>query len=194
MLEARPWRTNNGPALVGVDVRNVSARTSLYRKRALVQLAERVCTGERARPGAEISVLLCDDATIHELNRRYRGIDRSTDVLSFSQDAPDACDVYPLGDIVISLETVERQCSGKRAQMRGEILFLFCHGMLHLLGYDHATRKEEARMRAKQAHYLGIPEETAWRGEPAVRAQSRGTTRTPARFRNGYEGGLAHSS
>jgi probable rRNA maturation factor len=132
----------------------------------LTRLAERVCAGEGARSGAEVSVLLCDDSMIHDLNRRYRGVDRPTDVLSFSQAEPDArAREYPLGDIVISLETVERQCAGSRAPMRDEVLFLFCHGLLHLLGYDHATPNDEARMRSKQAQYLNIPETLAWRDD-----------------------------
>ena len=75
---------------VNLAVRNLSARKGLYRSPTLTRLAERVCAGEGARSGAEVSVLLCDDSMIHDLNRRYRGVDRPTDVLSFSQAEPDA--------------------------------------------------------------------------------------------------------
>lgn len=146
-----------------VEVRNISRRKGLYRTKVLAGLAERVCAAEKARGTAELSVLLCDDAMIHDLNRRYRKVDRSTDVLSFSQTGTGAPGrAYLLGDIVISLETVERRCGGDRPAMRGEVVFLFCHGLLHLLGYDHATAPGRAQMAAKQADYLGLSLDTAW--------------------------------
>jgi len=152
---------------LSLEVRNLSSRKRLYRTSDLTRLAERVCTAERAQSGAELSVLLCDDEMIRELNHQYRGVNHATDVLSFSQEAPPVkARAYPLGDIVISLETVERQCNGARGPMREEVRFLFCHGLLHLLGYDHATARDEARMRSRQAEYLDIPEALAWRNEP----------------------------
>lgn len=78
---------------------------------------------------AEISILLTDDETIHELNNEYRGVDRATDVLSFPMGAEGM-----LGDVVISLETAQNQSEG---DYEGEVAFLFIHGVLHLLGYDH---------------------------------------------------------
>src|SRR5690606_1804713 len=62
------------------------------------------------RPKAELSILLCDDATIHELNRDYRGKDRPTDVLSFSMHEGEGSGVHPdlLGDVVISIDTARK--------------------------------------------------------------------------------------
>jgi probable rRNA maturation factor len=67
---------------------------------------------------------------------------------------------------VISLETAERNCGGERIETRREIEMLFCHGLLHLLGYDHGTAAERAEMQRKQAQYLGRTEVDAWNFGP----------------------------
>jgi probable rRNA maturation factor len=105
-------------------------------------------------------VLFCDDPFIAELNRKYRKKNRPTDVLAFAQ-GPLPVRLYRsatphvLGDIVISLETVERNCRCDRAAMRDEVRLLFCHGILHLLGYQHGTARDLAAMVVKQNDYLG---------------------------------------
>lgn len=91
--------------------------------------------------GAELSILLCDDATIHTLNRRYRKKDKPTDVLAFAMEDPKI-----LGDVVISIETARRQA---KTTLSGEVTLLLAHGLLHLLGYDHRTDAEERRMKAR---------------------------------------------
>ncbi len=91
---------------------------------------------------AEISLLLTDDAAIQELNRDYRGKDAPTDVLSFpmneGEDAllPEEGNLL-LGDIVISLEKAAAQAELYGHSLERETVFLFIHGLLHLLGYDH---------------------------------------------------------
>lgn len=128
----------------------------------LTALAERVLAGEGAIGTAEISLLYCTDAEIQALNRDYRKKDKPTDVLSFT--CGEHCDgVLVLGDIVISLETAERQCASGRSGLRDEVRLLFCHGLLHLLGHDHRTKREEAAMIARQALYLEVDKEAAWR-------------------------------
>jgi probable rRNA maturation factor len=100
---------------------------------------------------AELSVLLTDDAHIHELNREHLGEDRPTDVLAFPQDALDReapVGERLLGDVVISLPTAERQARGRRRPLLEEVRFLLAHGLLHLVGYDHATTKEKREMTA----------------------------------------------
>jgi len=146
---------------VRLDVRNASAHKRLVQRPALERLAARMCAGEHVRGDAEISLLLCGDAAIRELNAAYRHIDAPTDVLSFPQ--PDTgTPVRALGDIAISLDTVARRQGHDRAAMRAEVRLLFCHGLLHLLGYDHATSAARRVMVEKQAHYLGIPPREAW--------------------------------
>ena len=145
--------------MIHLMARSQSVRKGLYRRDVLRRLAERVCQGEGFTGDAEVSVLFCDDAFIGELNRKYRHRPGPTDVLAFAQAPADA--LLPghrtiLGDIVISLETVEARC-GDRAAMRAEVRVLFCHGLLHLLGCTHDTAARRDRMLAKQADYLGVP-------------------------------------
>ena len=104
------------------------------------------------RPDGEVSVLLTDDAEIRSLNSQYRGIDRPTDVLSFSQlegdDLPTGNGPLLLGDIVISLERAREQARDLGVSMEDELHRLFIHGLLHLMGYDHEGSAAEAeRMR-----------------------------------------------
>jgi probable rRNA maturation factor len=100
----------------------------------------------------EVSLSFVDDETIRELNLQYRGIDRPTDVLSF----PIRDELFPdlLGDIVISLPTARRQSEEYGHSLEREIGFLFTHGFLHLLGYDHEDETNEKTMFAKQERIL----------------------------------------
>ena len=148
---------------VELVVRNESDRKYLYRSDVLHRLAERVFTGEGVKRDVEVSALFCDDPFIQNLNRQYRKKDSPTDVLSFAQTDTGHGPLQVLGDIVISLETVERQCDGERQRMRDEVKLLFCHGLLHLLGNTHETQEKQERMQAKQAAYLGITQQAAWR-------------------------------
>jgi probable rRNA maturation factor len=107
-----------------------------------------------------VSVTCVDDERIHELNREHRGIDRPTDVLSFSQlegeemgGLPEG-EPLPVGDIVISVERVAAQAEEYGHSFERELGFLVGHGMLHLLGYDHQTPEEEAAMMAKTEEIL----------------------------------------
>jgi probable rRNA maturation factor len=157
--------------MMRLTVRNDSLRKGLYRTEDLLGLARRVCAGEGFERDAELSLLFCDDPFIMDLNRRYRGVNRPTDVLSFGQEpgrVPVVEHPSVLGDIVISLETVEHYCAGARAVMRDEIRLLFCHGLLHLLGLRHDTETGRRRMMAKQAAYLAVNPEAAWRTRPPL--------------------------
>ena len=164
---------------VHLCIRNESQRKRVYRTTELRHLAERVCSGEGVDEDIELSVLLCDDPFIRDLNRTYRNKDAITDVLAFCQTPVEhpigsaGPDPIVLGDIVISLESVERYCRAEmpnghptgspRAAMRKELRLLFCHGLLHLLGSDHTTAQARTEMNARQAHYLGTTMQAAWR-------------------------------
>ena len=120
-----------------------------------------VLTFEDFNEPAEISVTFVDDERIHELNREYRNVDRSTDVLSFPLGENGVYDKNPengaclLGDIVISVETAVRQAETYGHSLQREIGFLTVQSMLHLLGYDHVNGGiEEVRMREKEEHVL----------------------------------------
>lgn len=109
---------------------------------------------------AELSVVLVDDERIRELNRDYRGVDRPTDVLSFAMREGEGEPVQTeegrelLGDIVISVETAERQANQYGHSLRRELAFLAVHGFLHLLGYDHQSPEQERVMFGKQEEVL----------------------------------------
>jgi len=89
---------------------------------------------------AGFSVVLVSDAAIRRFNREFAGLDKATDVLSFpSGDEAPGDDAY-LGDILISVETADRQ---RRAGLEQELSVLMLHGLLHLLGYDHEVDEGE---------------------------------------------------
>lgn len=109
-------------------------------------------------PGAELSVVLCDDAFIRPLNRDYRGKDAPTDVLSFAMQEGEAVreDDPVLGDLVISAETAARQAAERGHPIEAELRVLLVHGLLHLLGYDHERGEAEAaEMRTAESALLG---------------------------------------
>lgn len=91
----------------------------------------------------EVSVLLVNDAAMRRLNHRYRGIDRTTDVLSFPQGPFPAAPLF-LGDIVISLPQARRQAYEYQTPFKRELARLLVHGLLHLLGYDHEKNSYQA--------------------------------------------------
>ncbi len=149
-----------------LDIRNESKRKRLYNTTAFRKLAEEICQTEGIASDVELSVLLCDDPYIKKLNRQYREKNEATDVLSFAQNHHDPDNLRILGDIVISLQTVEKHCKKDRGLMRGEIKLLFCHGLLHLIGYTHNSKSSREEMAAKQAGYLNISKQAAWPAAP----------------------------
>jgi len=95
----------------------------------------------------ELSILLVDDATIQNLNRQHRNIDSATDVLSFPQTMEgDEFISHMLGDVVISVETAERQATEHHFSLEQELVLLLLHGLLHLLGYDHERSPQEEKV------------------------------------------------
>lgn len=109
----------------------------------------------------EWSLTFVDDATIHQLNREYRQVDRPTDVLSFALEEaggpkppPDAPRM--LGDVVISVETALRQAEERGHADEAELGLLMAHGLLHLLGFDHDTAARKKKMWARQAELLAV--------------------------------------
>ena len=96
---------------------------------------------------AELSILVTDDNEIRELNRRYRRLDRATDVLSFPMDG------RILGDVVLSAETAARRAPRHPER---EMTFYLVHGLLHLCGYDHSRADERRRMRARERELMRL--------------------------------------
>src|SRR5712692_7892482 len=120
-------------------------------------MAQSVLEAE-AVPPVELGMLVTDDARLRELNREYAGEDEATDVLSFSLiegeefAMPDG--VLRLGEVIISYPTAERQAREAGRVTEAEVAHLLIHGILHLLGYDHAEPEEGRRMRAREQELL----------------------------------------
>jgi rRNA maturation RNase YbeY len=116
--------------------------------RALVALTLK----REARRTGEIGVRLTDDTELRELNRRWRGMDRATDVITFAydEDAPDAATRPVTGDIVISMERVLVQAKRYKDTPGTELARLVIHGVLHLAGHDHLKAAERREMRTRE--------------------------------------------
>ncbi len=113
----------------------------------------------------ELSILLTDDDQIQALNRDYRDKDTPTDVLSFGQDEGE---VFPgmvpvLGDLVISLETAQRQADSLGHPLAAEVRVLLVHGLLHLMGHDHIEKSDRVEMAsAEDALLAALPAVAEW--------------------------------
>ena len=105
-------------------------------------------------PGA-LTIVVADDATLHQLNCEFLGEDRPTDVLSFpSGEADSEAGGRYFGDIALSLPTARAQARTAGHPLGAELQLLVVHGVLHLLGHDHANKEEQARMWQAQAEIL----------------------------------------
>lgn len=133
--------------------------------RAVTAMASRALELEQVTDRASLSIVITDDATVHELNLEYRGVDSATDVLSFglSDLAQPAGDENPapefvlppettmqLGEVVVSHDTAARQAAEHGRALDHELAHLVVHGILHLLGHNHALPDEERVMRARE--------------------------------------------
>jgi len=98
---------------------------------------------------SELSVVLADDGFVQDLNKKYRGQDKTTNVLSFSQDED-----FMLGDIVFAFETVSREAVDQRKSFADHFSHLIVHGVLHLLGHDHEDEREADAMETLEIKIL----------------------------------------
>ncbi len=124
------------------------------------------CVNKLKLKNVLFNVIIIDNEEIHKLNKKYRGIDRATDVITFAledqKDGP-TLDVRMLGDIYISYDKVISQALEYGHSKTREICFLAVHGLLHLLGYDHMKKEEEEIMFGIQKELLnnyGIKKES----------------------------------
>ena len=137
-----------------------------YKMKMLIRNAvETTLDFEDFQNHCEVSVTFTDNAGIHELNKKFRQVDKPTDVLSFplfdfegeTEEPPIDEIIHNLGDIVISLEKAKEQAEEYGHSYEREMAFLCVHSMLHLLGYDHERSEEEdVEMRAKQSEIMKI--------------------------------------
>lgn len=103
-----------------------------------------------------MSIIIVDNKTIHEINKKYRNIDRETDVISFALEEGETIEepVKTLGDIYISIDKVYEQAKEYNHSIKRELFFLVTHGFLHLLGYDHMIKEDEEKMFSLQEEIL----------------------------------------
>ena len=137
---------------IGIQAENIGFEDQCIRRLALDILSG------LGLVGVELSLVLCVDAFIHPLNRDYRGRDAATDVLAFAQREGEAGDKEDpiLGDVVVSVETAERQARERGHTLERELEILMVHGILHLLGYDHMDDADAAAMEAKEMEVLSL--------------------------------------
>ena len=171
MAVSHPWQID-----VAVDS---TCRTDLSDEwtRRVVQCALDAALPDS--PPGQVSVLLTDDSTVRQLNMHYRGLDETTDVLSFSSEFPGhwegpddppagdlsgapAADGFvlppgqpaPLGEVIISCPQAQRQAGEKGCEYSSELALLLVHGVLHLAGYDHLEEDEAREMQSLERHAL----------------------------------------
>jgi probable rRNA maturation factor len=153
----------------------------LPRARALARETVAACVAEgeiAVREGAAVSLCLADDARLHALNLRWRGMDKPTNVLSFPSApralvdavadrvsraqrarlqpavAPKSAPIATLGDIALAYETLKREAEELDVPLADHYRRLIAHGFLHLIGYDHQTDEEAERMEALETRIL----------------------------------------
>jgi len=126
----------------------------------LAELAQEILKEEGFEGEWEISLTFVENSTIQELNKTYRGLDELTDVLSFSQiegeQFPSTPGAQLLGDIVIAYPIAEQQALEEGWSIEMEIVWLFIHSLLHLLGYTHSQHREKDEMFLKEESYFKL--------------------------------------
>ena len=146
------------PSTISVAVGASAWRSHLADSKGVCRRAARATLAHVPTPPwlaqAEVSILLTDDATVRRLNAAHRGKNRATNVLSFPAfdripESPPA-HVPPgpvaLGDVVLALETIRSEAAAAGKPLSDHVSHMVVHGCLHLLGYDHRSAKEAARM------------------------------------------------
>jgi len=145
--------------VVELDIQVAEAFADRVDVEDLARYVQRALALEGIEEGA-LTVVITDTDTVRELNRTYRGVDAATDVLSFALNEGEAM-MLPeeeppyLGDVIIAFPVAKEQAIQYGHSVQEELRLLAVHGVLHLLGYDHATPEEEAVMWARQAEILG---------------------------------------
>ncbi len=139
--------------LVDIEVRQdeVALDSSVLRA---MELSIETCLEAQGLKGSEVSLSIVDDREMHELNLQYRGVDRTTDVLSFPLEEDRPKEPCLLGDIIVSAPKAKQQAEEYGHSLLREMSFLVVHGTLHLLGYDHMTPEEDEEMQRLQEEVL----------------------------------------
>ena len=130
----------------------------------LRKIAQTVLKAEGVASPYEVSLVFTDSETVQRLNREFRGVDETTDVLAFymlAQKEADSSFVLPpdgitrLGEVIISYPQAVEQAKEQGHPLERELTLLVIHGILHLLGYDHEEPDEESKMKERERELLG---------------------------------------
>jgi len=139
-------------------IKNQQKIAKIYRRR-IREIIKNIIQYLKVDEKTEISILFTDDKFIKSLNKKYRGINKSTDVLTFNLEEGDL--IFPevdknklLGDIVVSVETAQRQANNLNHNLEKELMILLIHGLLHLIGYDHEEDRDNKIMQVKENEIL----------------------------------------
>lgn len=134
--------------------------SALDAERLLAPVPAAICA-EEAVSGL-VTVVLADDETLRELNSRFRGKDKATNVLSFPASSVGVVGDDPhLGDVIVSLQTLRREAAEQGKTLEHHFIHLVTHGILHVLGHDHVEEDEAERMEATEIAILsglGLPD------------------------------------
>ena len=123
--------------------------------RELLERTAEEALRQQAAPDADLTLVLTGDARLRALNKEFLHIDAPTDVLSFSSGETDPETGRPyLGDVIVSVQRAASQARAGKHPLEQEVQLLVVHGILHLLGHDHAGAGEKARMWTAQASVL----------------------------------------
>jgi probable rRNA maturation factor len=126
--------------LVESELWNVSDDAEPVVRRAIAEAAATLST-----PGAELAIVLTDDSAIRLLNRNWRGVDATTNVLSFPTGRAGG-DPLLIGDVVLAYETIAAEARAEGKPFAHHVAHLAVHGFLHLLGFDHERKKDAEAM------------------------------------------------
>ena len=134
-------------------------KTIKINQKKIKEIVRKVLQNLKIDEQVEVSILFTTDKFIKYLNKKYRGIDKPTDVLSFSLQegivkSPEVQGSQLLGDVIISTETAQRQADILNHSVEKEIILLLIHGLLHLIGYDHKEEEDGKVMRQKEMELL----------------------------------------
>lgn len=158
-----PVSVTNRQRKIAVDLKKVESTVNRLWKAVASNLSENPVKHLRRKQvqeiyeAGEVSLILVSNAKIKELNRDFRGKNAATDVLSFplSWQRPAVADMpFEVGEIVISMERCREQAKDLGHSQQREFAFLFVHGALHILGFDHITKEQESEMFGRQTKIL----------------------------------------
>ena len=137
---------------IKIDLQNDSDLPNVPDERQLASWVEQAL--QQAYPGLEQSIRVVDEVESRQLNKAYRGKDRSTNVLSFPSEQSELLDYDYLGDLVICAVVVEAEALQQGKSLTAHWAHMIVHGMLHLQGYDHLDESEAEQMEALEIEIL----------------------------------------